>query len=121
MRKDVDTKYYVSPLCLSNFPEVRKHRINEFECLVDLLTDFSAGEDNLSTDENQEHNFWFHHAIDETREQFRFVGTEVMMAAGKTFQTDGKLDIARANNILDFKVRKLGIESKFLDDTSVLP
>jgi len=110
-----------SPWYSSDLPEVRKHRVDQLECLIDFFTNFGAGQDDLSADEDQEHNLWFHHTVDETREQFRFIGTEVVMAAGQTFQTDRKLDIARTHNVLDFEVGELGVESKFLDDTGILP
>jgi hypothetical protein len=32
----------------------RKHRVDQFERLINLFTDFGAGQNNLSTDENQE-------------------------------------------------------------------
>lgn len=96
-----------------------QHRVDHFECLVDFFSDFGTRQDNLSANEDQEYDFRFHHAIDETGEKFRLVGAEVMMAAGKTFQTDRKLDIARSDNILDFEICKFGIEAKFLDNTGV--
>ena len=42
------------------------------------------------------------------------------MATGKTFQANGELDVAGANDILDLEVGELGIETKLLNDTSVL-
>ena len=42
-----------------------------------------------------------------------------MMPTGKTLQADGKLDVARANNVLDLEIRELGIEPKLLDDASI--
>ena len=43
-----------------------------------------------------------------------------MMATSKTFETDGEFDVARANDVLDLKVRELCVEPKLLNDPSVL-
>ena len=43
-----------------------------------------------------------------------------MMAAGKTLQANGELDVARANDVLNLEVGELGIETELLDDTGVL-
>ena len=42
-----------------------------------------------------------------------------MMVAGKTFQTDWELDIARTNDILDLELLEFGIEPELLNDTSI--
>lgn len=42
-----------------------------------------------------------------------------MMARSQAFQTDGKLNVAGADNVLDFEVGKLGIEAELLDNTGV--
>lgn len=43
----------------------------------------------------------------------------MMMARRKAFETDGELDIARADNVLDLEVRELGVKPEFLDDSCV--
>jgi hypothetical protein len=96
-----------------------KSRIDLLESLVDLLSDFGAGENDFAADEDEKNNLRFDHAIDETREQLRFIRTEVMMPAGKTLKTDGKLDVAGADNVLDLEVGELGVETKLLDDSSI--
>lgn len=97
-----------------------QHRIDKLKGLIDLLTDLGTGENNLARDEDQQHDLGFHHAVDETREQLRLVRAEVVMLGSKTFKSDGKLDVARANDVLDLEIGKLGIETKLLNDTSVL-
>jgi len=99
----------------------RKHRIDQLERLIDLFTDLGASQDYLSADEDQEDNLGLHHAVDETREQLWLIGTEVVVAAGQTLQTDRELDVARADDVLDLEIRELGIEAELLDDTRVLP
>ena len=42
------------------------------------------------------------------------------MSRGQSLQANGELDVAGANDVLDLEVRKLGIESELLDNTSVL-
>lgn len=42
------------------------------------------------------------------------------MAAGKALKTNGKLDVAAAHNVLNFEIRELCVETKFLNDASVL-
>jgi hypothetical protein len=88
--------------------------------LVDLLSHFGTSEDDLATDKNQKHNTWLDHAVDETGEQLRFVRAEVVMLRGETFETDGELDIARADDVLDLEIGELGVEAQLLDDTCVL-
>lgn len=43
-----------------------------------------------------------------------------MMAACQALQTNGKLDVARAHNVLDLEIGELGIEPQLLDDSRVL-
>lgn len=97
-----------------------QHRVDHFESLVDFLSDFGASEDNLAADEDEEHNLWLNHAVNKTREQLRLVRAEIVMARCETFQTDGELDIARTDNVLDLEVRELRVEAELLNDTSVL-
>lgn len=97
----------------------RKHRVDKLESLVDLLTDLSAGEDDLAADEDQEDNLGLHHAVNETREQLGLIGTEVVVAASQTLQPNGELDVARPDDVLDLEVCELRIEPELLDDTRV--
>lgn len=96
-----------------------KSRIDLLESLIDLLSDFGAGENDFAADEDEKNNLRFDHTIDETREQLRFIRAEVMMPACKTLKTDGKLDVAGADNILDLEVGELGVETKLLDNSSI--
>lgn len=98
-----------------------EHRVDQFKGLVDLLSDLCSSQDNFATDEDQEDNLGLHHAVDKTREEFRLVGAEIVMAARKSLKTDWELDIAGPDNVLDLEIRELGIEAELLDDTSVLP
>lgn len=66
------------------------------------------------------HDLGLHHAVDQTREQFRLVRAEHVMATGKALKTDGELDVARADNVLDLEVGELGVETKLLDDARIL-
>lgn len=61
-----------------------------------------------------------HHSVDQTREQLRLVRAEHVMATGKTFETDGELDVARADNVLNLEVGELGVEAELLDDARIL-
>ena len=97
-----------------------KHGINHLEGLVDLLTDLSAGQDDLAAHENEQHDLGLDHAVNETREQLGFVRTKVMMAGSQTLETNGEFDVARSDNVLDLEVGELGVKPKFLDDTGVL-
>ena len=42
------------------------------------------------------------------------------MPARQPFQPDGELDVAGADDVLDFEVGELGVEAEFLDDARVL-
>ena len=87
--------------------------------MVDLLANLGSSEDNFAADEDQKDNLRSDHTIDETREEFWFIGTEVMMLAGKTFKTNRELDVARADNVLNLEVGELGIETELLNDSSI--
>jgi len=63
-----------------DFLEVLKHRVDHFECLVDLFADLGTSQDNLATNKDQEHNLRLDHSINKTREQLRLVRAEVVMA-----------------------------------------
>lgn len=69
---------------------------------------------------SQSHDLGLHHSVDETREQFRLIRAEHVMARCQTFETNGELDVARANNVLNLEVGKLGVEAELLNDTGVL-
>jgi hypothetical protein len=43
------------------------------------------------------------------------------VARSKTFETNGELDVARTNDVLDLEIRELGIEAKLLNDAGVFP
>jgi hypothetical protein len=104
----------------SDLLEVLKHGVDHLEGLINLLTDFGTSQDNLATHEDQEHNLRLDHTVDKTREQLRLVGTEVVMARCKTFQTDWELDVARTDNVLDLEIGELCVEAKLLNDTCIL-
>jgi hypothetical protein len=103
----------------SDFLEVLKHRVDHFECLVDLFTDLGTSQDNLSTNEDQEYNLGLDHSVDETRKQLRLVRAEIVMARRKTLQTNGELDVTRADDVLDLEVGELGVETELLNNTSI--
>ena len=41
------------------------------------------------------------------------------MAVRKALQTNGELDVATTNDVLDFEFRKLGVEAELLNDASI--
>ena len=89
--------------CLG-FAEIGQDRVDEFESLVDLLTDLGTSEDDLTADEDEQDNLRLHHAVDETREKLRLVRRESVMARCKTLQANGELDVAGANDVLNLEV-----------------
>ena len=88
----------------SGLAEVGEHGVDELESLVDLLANLGTSQDDLARDEDQEDDLGLHHAVDETGEELRLVGRESVMARCKTLQTNGELDVARADDILNLKV-----------------
>lgn len=108
--------------------------------MVNLVSNLCTCEDNLAADEDQENNLRLDHAVDETRKQLRFIGTEVVVTRGETLEANGELDVAGTDDVLDFEVGELGVETwgmvlvdisavffltrgeltKLLDDTSIL-
>jgi len=104
----------------SSLAEVGEHRVDELERLVDLLANLGTSQDYLAGHEDKEDDLRLHHAVDETGEQLRLVRAEHVVTACQAFQTDGELDVARADNVLDLEVRELRVEAEFLDDTGVL-
>jgi len=97
-----------------------ENRVDGFEGVVYFFTNLRTSQDDLATNKDKKNDLGLDHSVDETREQFRLVGAEVVMARSKTFQANGELDIAGADNVLDFEVRKLCVEAEFLNDTSIL-
>jgi len=61
----------------SDLFKVLKHRVDHLESLIDFLANFGTSQNNLAADEDQEHDLWFHHSINQTRKQFRFIRTKV--------------------------------------------
>lgn len=104
----------------SDIAKVGEHGIDKVEGLVDFLADLGTSQDEFSTDENKKHDFGSHHAIDETREEFGFVGAEHMVAAGQTLKTNWKLDVARPNDIVNLELGEFSVEAQLLTDTSVV-
>ena len=72
--------------------------------MVDLFTNLGTGQDDLARHEDEQDDLGLHHAVDETGEELRLVGRESVMARCKTLQTNGELDVARADNVLDFEI-----------------
>lgn len=97
-----------------------EHGVDHLKGLIDLLANLSTSQDNLATDEDQKNDLGLDHSIDETREQLGLVRAEIVMARSQTLQTDRELNVARADNVLDLEIRKLGVETKLLDDASIL-
>jgi hypothetical protein len=96
--------------CL-DLAEILEHRVDQLEGVVDLVSDFGASQDNLAANEDQKHDLRLDHAVDEAREQLRLVRAEVVVARSQTLQADGELDVTRTDNVLDLKVRELGVEA----------
>ena len=42
-----------------------------------------------------------------------------MVARSETLETDGELDVARSDNVLNLEIRELRVETKLLDDAGV--
>src|SRR5262249_40166655 len=97
----------------------RQHGIDHLKGLVDLFADLCASQNNLAAHKDEQDNLRLHHAVDEAGEELRFVGAKVVMLARQAFEADRELDVARADNVLDLKVRKLGVEAELLDDAGV--
>jgi hypothetical protein len=97
-----------------------ERRVHQLKGLVDLFSNLGACQDDLATHEDKQDNLRLDHAVDETRKQLGLVGAETVMLRAETLKTNGKLDVARTDNILDLEVRELGIEAQLLDDASIL-
>jgi hypothetical protein len=100
--------------------EVAKHRVDELESGVDLGANFGTGQDDFSADEDKKHDLRLHHAVDQTGEELRLVAGESVMSRSQTLETDGKLDVAGADDVLDLEVLERSAEAKLLDDARVL-
>lgn len=100
-------------------PQTLENRVDHLKRLINLLTNLSTRQDYLAADKDEKDDLWLHHSVDETGEQLGLVRAEVHMTGRKTLQTNGKLDVARSNDVLDLEVSELGVESEFLDDTSI--
>ncbi len=89
------------------------------EGFVDVLPDFGPGQDHFARDEDQQHDPRFDHSVDEAREQLGLVGTKLPMGKHKSFQSNWKLHVARADHILDLEVFEFGGKAELLDDSGV--
>lgn len=63
----------------SGLAEVREHRVDELEGLIDLFSDLGSREDDLAGHEDQKNDLRLHHPVDQTREQFWLVRAEHVM------------------------------------------
>jgi hypothetical protein len=95
-----------------------------------------TGQNNLARDKDEQDYFGLVHAVDQAREELyiastniteqcqsthlRLVRREISVGIGQALQSNGKLDIARSDNVLDLKVLELGVEAELLDDAGVL-
>lgn len=104
----------------SRLPEFTQHGVYCVERGINLFSDLGTSQHYLPRDEDEQHDFRFDHAVDETREQLWLVTTELPVAVCKTLQPNGELDITATNNILNLELGKLGIKAKLLHDTRVL-
>lgn len=102
-----------------DFPEILKHRVDHLESLVNLFSHFGTCQDNLARYKDEQHNLGLDHAINQTGEQLRLIGAKVVVTRSKTFETDRKLDVAGADNVLNLEIRELGVEAELLDDTGI--
>lgn len=96
-----------------------KHRVDHLKSLINLFSYFGTCQDNLARYKDEQHNLGLDHAINQTGEQLRLIGAKVVMARGKTFETDRELDVTGADNILDLEIRELGVETELLNDTGI--
>ena len=96
-----------------------QHRVYRLKRPINLLPHLRPRQDNLAAHKDQEHNLRLHHPINQAWEQLWLVAAEVVMFGRKAFETDRELDVAGADDVLDFEIRELGIEAELLDDTSV--
>jgi hypothetical protein len=74
--------------------EVRKHRVDELEGLVDLLTDFGSSEHDFAGDKDEQYDLRLHHSVDQTWKELGFIRAEHVMATGQALKTDRELDVA---------------------------
>lgn len=95
--------------------------VDQLESVVDLISDLGTSEDNLAANKDQEHDLGLDHAVDKTREQLRLIRAEVVVTRSETLQTDGELDVARSDNVLDLEVGELGVEAYFDPVSNRLP
>ncbi len=75
-----------------------QHRVDHFESLVNLLSDFRTSQDNLATDEDEEYNLRLDHTIDLTTTRVsvcvvacKTLGIET--ALSKTYKTREELGL----------------------------
>ena len=64
------------------FPEVHEHRVYVLEGGVYLFTHLGSSEDDLSRDEDEDHDLGLHHTVDQSREDLWLILSNIRRATG---------------------------------------
>lgn len=76
--EDVDTQIIKNEQLV--LLEAFQDREDRFKSFVDFITNFCASQYNLAGYKNQKYNSRFHHTVNESREQLRFIRAEVSVS-----------------------------------------
>lgn len=71
--EDLPYLYLVLRWLILRFTEFKQYRVYSLESLIDLFTYFGTCQDNLARYKDKQYNLGLHHAINETRKQFRLI------------------------------------------------
>lgn len=94
--------------------ETLQNRIDAFEAFVYIASCFGASEHDLAVHEDQKNDSRFDHAIDEAREEFGFVGTELLMHLVEFFEANGETQVDGGHEILDLEVNEFYLKRRVL-------
>lgn len=103
------------------FPKALQNRIDILQAVDDIPFRFGSGEDDLSVDEDEQHNPWLHHPVDQPWEQFRFVRAELAVHLVQVLQPNGKPQIYGGDQILYLKLQEPYVVAQLLDDSCKFP
>lgn len=91
--------------------KLAQHGLDQSKGLIQLRASLRPSEHNFAAVEDKHHEFRLGQPVDQPREQFGVIPTELVVFIRQAFEPDRELQIARGNHVLDGEVRQLNGEA----------